>query len=631
MYLAEVCARNFRLFGNEDNGMGLRLALKPGLNVIMGENDAGKTAIIDIIRLVLWTTSFDYTRITEDDFRVEGSTRASEMLLRCTFRGLNDHEIGRFSEYLSVENGTNCLHISLRAVRHEDSLDTRRRISVTCHAGQDVEGPRIDGEIREYLKATYLRPLRDAEALLSAGRGSRLAQILQAHPECLQEGECREGYNPDMDDPITLVEIMRYAEHLVQQNEFLVRRESDLNDQYLRTLSVGLDTLVGEISIAKRTELRHILEKLELWLKPREGVELRIPRGLGVNNVLFMATELLLLGAHDCCPLLLVEEPEAHLHPQLQLRLIDFLEDRTNRGPVQILLTTHSPNLASRANLENVTLVHSGKCYSLASQQTRLDESDYRYLRRFLDATRANLFFAKGVVLVEGDAENLLLPTLSRLIGRDFAMNGVSIVNVGSRGLFRYARIFQRTNAEDIPIPVACIADRDIIPDEVTYAGERRGESDYTPEEIEKIVESIRLRQDDGLVRTFVSEKWTFEYDLARTNLATYVHTATLLAKKARTATFDPVAIEAQAEREFEGLRAEELSRDELAARVYEPLYKHQASKAECAQFLASLLEKADMSPPELMSALPNYLVEAIKHVTPTADDSDAADVFASA
>ena len=80
-------------------------------------------------------------------------------------------------------------------------------------------------------------------------------------------------------------------------------------------------------------------------------------------------------------------------------------------------------------------MIRKGRAFSLAEGQTGLDKSDYRFLERFLDVTKADLFFACGVMIVEGDAENILLPALATLIGRDFTEHGVSIVNVGSVGL----------------------------------------------------------------------------------------------------------------------------------------------------------------------------------------------------
>ena len=165
------------------------------------------------------------------------------------------------------------------------------------------------------------------------------------------------------------------------------------------------------------------------------------------------------------------------MHPQMQLRLMDFLEDKADGkcedDKVQILVTTHSPNLASNVNLECVTVVSGGQVYPLKSGLTKLDPSDYRFLRRFLDVTKANLFFAKESVIVEGDGENILLPTLAKHIDCDFSEHGYR-VKVGSRGLFRYARIFQRTDGRVAPIKVACIADRDIPTNEASYITKKR-------------------------------------------------------------------------------------------------------------------------------------------------------------
>ena len=125
-----------------------------------------------------------------------------------------------------------------------------------------------------------------------------------------------------------------------------------------------------------------------------------------------MACELLLLGRRpEGLPLLLIEEPEAHPGiPQRQLRF-DGVLDKAAVGkvqgthrPVQVILSTHSPNLASKIALPNLVLLEGGHAFSLASDHTKLETGDYRFLERFLDVTKANLFFAHGVIVVEGDA-----------------------------------------------------------------------------------------------------------------------------------------------------------------------------------------------------------------------------------
>ncbi|MFO5319359.1 ATP-dependent endonuclease, partial [Salmonella enterica subsp. enterica serovar 1,4,[5],12:i:-] len=131
----------------------------------------------------------------------------------------------------------------------------------------------------------------------------------------------------------------------------------------------------------------------------------------------------------------------------------------------QIIVTSHSPLLASVVHLENLVIVKSGKVYPMDVKSTKLAANDYKFLERFLDATKSNLFFANGVLIVEGSGEEILLPTLAKLIGRNLSDYGVSIVNVMSKGLIHYANIFKRSDDTKMGIPVACITDRDIEPD----------------------------------------------------------------------------------------------------------------------------------------------------------------------
>ena len=157
--------------------------------------------------------------------------------------------------------------------------------------------------------------------------------------------------------------------------------------------------------------------------------------------------------------LALVEELEAHLHPQYQLRLIDYVSTQQNNE--QFILSTHSITLASKIWLENLIVLKDKEAYPMASSYTMTNPADYKFPEQFLDATKANLFFAKGLIMVEGDAENLLIPAIAELMDKHLHKHGVSIVNVGSTAYKRYVNIFKRKDGKSLDMPISVVSDPD--------------------------------------------------------------------------------------------------------------------------------------------------------------------------
>jgi putative ATP-dependent endonuclease of OLD family len=344
VYISQIYANGFRCFGPNNP---LTLDLRRGLNILVGPNDAGKTAIIDIPRYVLWTRGDDYVRMEPSDFYV-GSTgdRATELLLRCTFDGLTPDEESRFLEWCTNEQGKLRLHVCARSTLRK--LSGGGTSAPTIHgACYNCDGLPLQGDIREYLRATYLRPLRDAERELRAGRRSRLSRILGAMPVMKTQSEtATPGSKPTLRDTI------KQSDDNIEQNDAVENVRNAVNTKFLDKLSFLDDPLAATLGLGAKGSFDQILERFELYLNPQRGTE-RVTRGLGYNNLLFMAAELLLLQSHaEQVPFLLIEEPEAHLHPQHQTLFMQLLEERTvapKEGAVeqqvQVLLSTHSLNL----------------------------------------------------------------------------------------------------------------------------------------------------------------------------------------------------------------------------------------------------------------------------------------------
>ena len=154
MYLSEVKLWNFRKYGTKGRNPekldpGLSLHLQPGLNVLIGENDSGKTAIVDAIRYSLGTQSGEWIRFEERDFHGQGDSRSTSLKIECVFRGFTHAEAGPFLEWLGFEeiDGKKeyILNLRMTAQRKAD------RIVTDVRAGPDEIGMTIEGEARARL------------------------------------------------------------------------------------------------------------------------------------------------------------------------------------------------------------------------------------------------------------------------------------------------------------------------------------------------------------------------------------------------------------------------------------------------------------------------------------------------
>jgi putative ATP-dependent endonuclease of OLD family len=581
MYLSELRLWNFRKFGSNSGVLDLSqpdliAPFTKGLNVLIGENDSGKTAIVDAIKLVIDTHSSEWIRLATEDFH-DQSTR---LRIECRFEDLSDDEAKNFTEWLGIEGEGAAASLYLRVI-----LDASRQgdnvLPFDVRAGLDEEGYRLNAEARNYLKATYLKPLRDAKSELLPRKGSRLSQILVGH----------EAFR-DRDDSHWLMRGFKNFKQAVEEY-FREAKDGDDKGKLLKDrLEKYLENFFGERKtvnfLSSDKKLKEVLEILKLVLEEES-------LGLGSHNLLFIAAELLNLERSNWNGLRLglIEELEAHIHPQAQLKVIAYLQTLTQEKDktIQLILTMHSPNLGSKITLDNLIICGDGKVFPLGSQYTKLKDDDYKFLERFLDVTKANLFFAKGVILVEGWAEELILPALARKVSCNLTQRGVSIVNVGSTAFLRYSRIFQRKDGDEIDIPVSVVTDLDVKPEEESILVPVGNEN---KKKTKGLIQKGNIEQqfNGQKVKTFVSPHWTLEYCLANSTQLSPLFFKAVEKVHSRIGTAD-------------------------VKKIADKLENHTLRKAEIAQVFADMLMEAELSRASL-EADPNikYLVDAIKYAS---------------
>jgi putative ATP-dependent endonuclease of the OLD family len=527
MYLSELKLWNFRKYGSKDlfdiEKPNLIVPFNKGLNVLIGENDSGKTAIIDAIKLVLKTHAYEWIKVEESDFY----KNTDKLRIELEFKDIKPNEAKNFIEWLGWEGIGDDAKPILR-LNYQVEIKQDRIIATDVKAGMDETGYPLNAEAREYLKTTYLKALRDADNDLTAKKNSRLSQILQEHEFFKKKTKTdKHPFEIEFKDLNDKIEIWF---------------KNDGNEKLKKVIDTFLISFTDENKKANislgNNDIKNILEKISLGILDQKNL------GLGTMNRLYMATELLHLKKDNWngLRLCMIEELEAHLHPQAQMKIIEALQKEKE---VQFILSTHSPNLASKVKLHNLILCNNDSAFPLGEEPndankksksdkyTKLSKDDYTFLERFLDVTKANLFFAKGVILVEGWSEEILLPVLAKRLGYDLTKKEVSIINVGSTAYLRFAKIFLRNDDKELSIPVAVISDIDLPEFEreidTDQNGKPKKEGKNNVYKLNRLIVKDETRistkkkkegefDNSKSVLHFVSNLWTFEYCLLKSN-----------------------------------------------------------------------------------------------------------------
>ena len=584
MYLSELRLWNFRKYTKDDGVIDeskphLIVPFTKKLNVLIGENDSGKTAIIDAIKLVTKTHSMEWIHLVETDF----SSGCDHLRIDLIFSDLSDIEAAPFADNVLInpDSGVVSLHLVLEACKKAGKI---LPYEVKAYDGALKS---ITINEKELIKATYLRALRDADYDLTAKKNSRLSQILMGH-ELFQEGA--DGKN-------TFEDIIAEADAKIENwfkediggassNKSQIK---DVIDAFIKTFLS--DNYESELSISN-SNIKNILEKISIGIKDAMNM------GLGSMNRLFMATELLhLRRMTEGMKLCLIEELEAHLHPQAQMKVIEGIQQEND---VQFILTTHSPNLASkiRISMDDTSVILCKECdvYPLIKGRTRLEDNDYRYLENFLDVTKSNLFFAKGVIIVEGWAEDMIIPVLANNIGKNLTRNEVSVVNVGSTAYLHYARILMRKDGKSLNYPVSIVTDYDVRPKE-----------DWTFDSVEESnkLNAINERLDNAdctNVQLFLATHWTLEWCLFKSNALSDIFMESCSKVHSKTKEF---------EKNEKGEFDMNMFQEKLAQKLIDRSLDKVAIASEICLHIMNISDKLDIKEDDTAY----YLVQAITHV----------------
>ena len=504
MYIQKVGIQNFRTFGHE----GVCFLFDKGINAVIGENNNGKTALIDAIRI-----AFSYTLYKKDiyfnktDFHVNAAgERASSARIDIYLKDVPRNLI-EIWDPLQIDSGE--FHVAFTLEKTTSGIE---KVKPRAWGGK-CEGNPLSSDTLEAINYAYLSALRDAANEMKPSRNSKLAVLLDTIASRPEEKEVLVEKLRTANQEILQTESLGKTKQVINENLFSIEQnllhqnvdiglvepkfESIMSSlrswiiprwhfigvdypcyaqikelqnlagykiyihQRENGLYIDVDTLISE----KKEELNATIKEKLLALK-NHTFEI-FQNGLGYNNLLFISAVLGDMsfdkeGIYE--NLFLVEEPEAHLHPQLQELILNFFCKKTvQHNSIQVIMTSHSPTLVSKIGIKHINLLYENQheLYNYPLKTAGLSNEESDYLEKYLDVTKSQLFFARGVIFVEGISEAILLPDFAKLINRPLDMYAVEIININGVGFSPFAKMMKVPDRDFVFAKASVITDDD--------------------------------------------------------------------------------------------------------------------------------------------------------------------------
>lgn len=562
MYISSIELLNFRSFKNK------KVDFQEGLNVLIGHNNSGKTNLLQALSLIF--DSKTNKQLSVDDFYKyisleELKESPPKIAITAILRQSDEEELGDELATVSTwlielkkpykaqiqyqfflpETELNDYKTKLKNIKSLSEAwsvieaDFIRKYIYKIYVGDPNNKATVNIEDLRKFDYQFLDAIRDVERDMLTGRQTLLKKIIDFYLDY-------DIKTSDLDDEMKETKLNEKRKEFKEQSDETIQLIQD-------RLKKGKDELLGYTEETGANydnfspEFEGLLTEsdifsvLELIIKDTEGISLPITNnGLGYNNLIYIALLLSKMQVESdgkymgsnakVFPILVIEEPEAHLHPTMQSDFIHFLHKNLEKKKVkQVFVTTHSTHISSILDLDQIIVFYKEGNETQVSYPGKALEDEpesKKYIQRFLDATKSNMLFAEKIIFVEGITEQLLVPVFAEYMGKSLEKNHVAVINVGGKYFDHFLKLFNPSNEYSIKRKISFIKDIDPMKKKINGT---QWKACY-PYEIGldtnkynykyNYVYPDGLEEDNGYIKGLSQEKYskTFEYQLALDN-----------------------------------------------------------------------------------------------------------------
>lgn len=467
LYISRVVIKNYRNFKDVDVRLG-------HIQVIIGENNIGKTNFIRALQLILDPTLSDDDRILdESDFNdtlvnpMENDEEIEISIYISNYRN-NRVILAMLQGATVMDNGEETLKFTYKFFPHTDDMGNKE-YEFVIFMGDDEN--RIFGALqRKYLNIKVIKALRDVESELRNSRLSPVKKMLDEYSIDKQELEhIAEEYKRSGEEILNIDEIIDLTRNINRRfNAILGEGTHDISLQAIEIdptkvlsslkllmenrnaadVSLGLNNILYISMI-----LQYLQDKtVPTFLKASKYQELEVKPDSDILRDVYTETdngnyflnqditdeqsEEIYRFMNQNTPsnkgvtILAIEEPEAHLHPVNQRLVFKDVIQKSNNS---VLLTTHSTHITAISPINSIVHLHASNNAGTivhATADMPMDDGEFLDVERYLDVKRGEIYLGKAVILVEGIAEEYLVPRFAELLGKPLDEKGIIICNV---------------------------------------------------------------------------------------------------------------------------------------------------------------------------------------------------------